>query len=156
MREPRTIPEITPAIVDRFNSFVRATENGCHLWTGTKNAKGYGHFGIGAEVHRAHRIAYVIGHGVRPERELVCHACDNPSCVNPDHLWLGSPKDNVRDMILKGRRRATLGEPGFCQKCGHVRIDDYVDGRGGRRCRNCIKIRDARRQALGLRRKSAI
>jgi hypothetical protein len=84
-------------------------EHGCLEFTGTKLKKGYGIFGIGSRKDNtrsrklAHRVAYFIAYGAIPDGMFVCHKCDNPSCCNPDHLFLGTPKDNVQDMIGKSR-----------------------------------------------------
>lgn len=73
----------------------------CWPW---KNAKGgYGHFYIEGSRARAHRVAYAIENGPIPAGLLVCHKCDNPPCVNPAHLWLGTYRDNNRDKAAKGR-----------------------------------------------------
>ena len=75
----------------------------CWPWTASKNAAGYGWFGFNGRVQRAHRVAFQIAHSADISGQFVCHSCDSPSCVNPAHLWLGSPRDNMRDMAAKGR-----------------------------------------------------
>jgi hypothetical protein len=64
----------------------------------------YGRFTVKGRKFAAHRIAYQIGHGQEPGALLVCHACDTPLCVRPDHLFLGTHQDNMRDLTEKGRR----------------------------------------------------
>lgn len=76
---------------------------GCWLWMGYLSPQGYGVFKLGESRCRAHRYAWILTHGDIPEGRLVCHHCDNPTCVNPSHLFLGSHKDNIRDAISKGR-----------------------------------------------------
>lgn len=77
---------------------------GCWIWTGfTKN--GYGRVGFANKRWRAHRLAWVLTHGPIQDGMLVCHSCDRPACINPEHLFLGTPKDNMDDMNAKGRGR---------------------------------------------------
>lgn len=71
----------------------------CWLWTGARDGKGYGR--LGNKV--ASRLSWELSHGPIPRGKLVCHKCDNPPCVRPDHLFLGSPADNFYDMVAKGR-----------------------------------------------------
>jgi len=81
-------------------------ENGCIPWLGTRTNKGYGLLQVSGRDSKktvAHRISWVLSRGDLPPEVLVLHRCDNPSCVNVDHLFLGSPKQNTEDMISKGR-----------------------------------------------------
>lgn len=77
-------------------------ENGCWEFTGFKNLKGYGKLRSSGQ-QLAHRVSWVIHNGDIPKGMLVCHKCDNPPCCNPDHLFLGTAKDNAHDAIKKGR-----------------------------------------------------
>lgn len=81
---------------------------GCWEWQGARHVKagGYGTFGLDRRTMvRAHRMSYELAVGPIPAGMLVLHRCDNPPCVRPSHLFLGTPKDNTADMDRKGRRR---------------------------------------------------
>jgi hypothetical protein len=95
--------------------FDKGLENECWNWKKSKNKKGYGQFGIGhGTCYPAHRISYELYIGKIPRNMLVCHSCDNPSCVNPSHLWLGTIQQNNIDRDNKGRfvKQIGINHPG--------------------------------------------
>src|SRR5262245_6642261 len=97
-----TIPLIT-----RLERHIKVMPNGCWEWQGRRSRDGYGRMTI-TESRRphtrpAHRVAWEHFNGPIPENMLVCHKCDNPPCINPAHLFLGTHRDNFRDMREKGR-----------------------------------------------------
>lgn len=81
------------------------TDNGCMEWKLSVTNKGYGRLRDGNKMKRAHRESYKVFVGNIPNGMFVCHKCDNPKCINPDHLFLGTSYDNMRDMVAKGRNR---------------------------------------------------
>lgn len=83
-----------------------AGTDGCWLWTGGHDRGGYGRFSVGYQRIRAPRLAWELAHGPVPDGLWVLHNCptgDNPSCVNPAHLWLGTNRENTADKVAKGR-----------------------------------------------------
>jgi hypothetical protein len=82
---------------------VKNPETGCWEYSGEIVHNGYGRIKVGDRHFRIHRLSYRRSHGEIPEGILVCHKCDVRNCWNPEHLFLGTPKDNTEDMVRKGR-----------------------------------------------------
>lgn len=96
-------------IQERFEEKYEKSD-GCWNWTAHKNSDGYGTFRISDRHQYAHRIAYQLYVGEIPAGLCVCHRCDNPSCVRPEHLFLGTFADNAHDCMSKGRWKDQSGE----------------------------------------------
>lgn len=97
-------------VTDHFWRFVEKTPS-CWLWTGLLNNRGYGDLMNRHKHYYAHRLSYEIAFGPIPDDMCVCHRCDNPRCVNPAHLFLGSNSANIADKVAKRRQRGPhLGE----------------------------------------------
>lgn len=100
---------------ERLAARSQIAANGCMEWIGTKNPQGYGQITIGKRSFRAHRVAWIVANGrAIPSGLVVMHSCDNPGCINPAHLSVGTTRDNVADRDTKGRMRPLRGvENGF-------------------------------------------
>lgn len=98
----KVIPPLLDSLAAKLAARQSPQPNGCILYTGQNNGT-YGQIGYRLETHLAHRAAYMVHKGPIPEGACVCHGCDTPLCINPDHLWLGSYSDNVQDMYAKRR-----------------------------------------------------
>lgn len=141
-------------LADRFWSRV---EKGpaCWEWVGGRNADGYGEVRADGRMQKAHRVSWALAHGPIPPGMHVCHTCDNPPCVNPEHLFLGTNRANMRDRQAKGRtKNLDLGPRAHqakthCPK-GHPYSGDNVRFRpnGRRRCAACYRERARRQRAV--------
>ena len=87
-----------------YDNIKEDDETGCFIWQKSKDSWGYGHIRIHGKLHKTHRIMYEEYVGEIPEGMKVCHRCDTPSCCNPDHLFLGTDADNMRDRDNKDRQ----------------------------------------------------
>lgn len=77
--------------------------NTCWFWQASTTKDGYGTFRVGMKIIKAHRISYFLHYGTFDDKLYVLHSCDNPACVNPKHLFIGTQFDNMQDMSKKGR-----------------------------------------------------
>jgi hypothetical protein len=130
-------------VVALFWSRVEKSD-GCWLWTGGRFSTGYGSFSVGGRVRVASRLAYAYTHGPIPDGLFVCHHCDTPLCVRPDHLFLGTNADNMRDAYRKGRVRPPNVVAGrtHCVQGHEFTPENTITQKDGRTCRACKKERD--------------
>lgn len=105
--ETKPIDPLNPEQINRFRNWTKIcdSDDECWPWIGPLNDRGYGQIRIGKRMCKAHRIAWIITYGRDPHPKCVLHTCDNPPCVNPKHLWLGTVGDNNHDMAKKGRSK---------------------------------------------------
>lgn len=96
---PKTIEGLKAKLASMFI----IDDNGCHIFTGIKSVKGYGKIRFKDVHYRAHRLSYELANGEIKDGRMVLHKCDVPACINPDHLFLGTAKDNALDRKRKGR-----------------------------------------------------
>lgn len=142
--------------VERFWAQVKRT-SACWLWMGQRNHKGYGRLYVNGQNVLAHRLSWQMHRGPIPEGKLICHHCDVPGCVNPEHLFVGTYSDNMLDCARKGRM--SRKEKTRCHY-GHPLSGRNVYPRGPdgkwRECLTCKIQRNARRCRAKARRGMAI
>lgn len=100
---------LTTKQLERFNSKIKKTKS-CWLWEGAYHYNGYGCIKINNKTLRVNRLSWFLKNGKIPKNRYVLHKCDNPKCVNPKHLFLGTAQDNIDDCIKKGRFRVASGK----------------------------------------------
>lgn len=117
MKAVKVIPHFTEKDKERFWAKVdKRGEDECWEWKAGKNRKGYGTFHVAVGDFTAHRASWFLKTGQQPRENLVLHHCDNPSCVNPDHLHLGDDLLNAQERCLRGRSRYSTGDDHYSRK----------------------------------------
>lgn len=132
----------------RFFEKVRKTET-CWEWTACLNSKGYGTMAVLGRPVLAHRLSYEFHKGKIPEGLYVCHHCDNPKCVNPDHLFTGTNQDNQNDCVSKGRHWCSSKT--HCKQGHEFTPENTYVWSGSPTKRKCIKCKCMRSAARRLR-----
>ena len=105
----KPMPIMTETEIKKFQLYIKK-EDKCWFWTHSTNRLGYGFFFLRCNTYLAHRVAFFLHNALDPAEHDVLHTCDTPTCVNPDHLFLGTHLDNMTDMIVKGRDKHEFGE----------------------------------------------
>lgn len=138
-----TGPKPRPINERFFEKVAKAPNGGCWNWIGQKSQLGYGRIMIGSRTDNsrrkvfAHRVSYELHFGKISDDLVVCHKCDNPGCVNPQHLFLGTQKDNMADAKEKGRVRKPENNT-HCRNGHEYTPENTVAlGEGRRACRRC-------------------
>ena len=127
---------------ERFNDkWTTIPETSCHWWT-AYSVQGYGHIRKNGKWVKAHRVSYELNKGKIPSGMCVCHTCDNPECVNPDHLFLGTQRENIHDCIAKNRFKSGIKQK-TATHCvnGHLYDEEntFYNKCGKRCCRICSR-----------------
>jgi hypothetical protein len=129
-------------VIERFWSKVQKSD-GCWLWTDAPFGFGYGRMRVNGRNIPAHRLSAMIHFGMFDRRLYVLHHCDTPLCVRPEHLYLGTAADNVRDKMQRGRHRNGFGDRTHCKHGHEFTEENTYSYDKGRACRTCHRQRQA-------------
>lgn len=116
-----------PSLEERFYNKVNKTDS-CWIWTAYRSNFGYGTIGIEKKTCKAHRVAWELEYGTIPKDMQVCHSCDNPSCVRPSHLFIGSQQDNIDDQMKKKRHVSFKGSDNGMSRLSEEDVRSIHDG----------------------------
>ncbi len=131
--------------IERFKSKINFTPSGCWEWTGHRTPQGYGRFMMLGET-LVHRVSYILYNLPIPKSVCVLHKCDNPPCVNPDHLFLGTRDTNNKDRAKKGRTITPNMNLTHCKRGHEFDNENTIMRKSGLRlCRKCRNAKSLER-----------